>query len=140
MAGIRRKGEAFYCTFRFQGRRHHFTVGTLPGFSVIQNDQSGSDLGGLDFGGITPVSNGGCKTLLGGVRFGRLEKRSQALLGSNLTRDIQADGASMARPASCGKPSEAVAFERHWTPERFLKKSCGESAYLPSTYAAHGSA
>jgi hypothetical protein len=34
------------------------------------------------------------KTLLGGVRFGRLEKRSQALLGSNLTRDIQADGAN----------------------------------------------
>jgi hypothetical protein len=39
-----------------------------------------------------------------------------------LTTDIQADG------------------EPHWTPERFLKKSCGEAAYLPSTYAAHASA
>jgi|CXWL01.1.fsa_nt_gi integrase len=29
MAGIRRKGEAFYCTFRFQGRRHYFTVGDV---------------------------------------------------------------------------------------------------------------
>jgi hypothetical protein len=46
----------------------------------------------------------------------------------------------MARPASGGKSSEAVAFEPHWTPERFLKKPCGEAAYLPSTYAAHASA
>jgi hypothetical protein len=67
------------------------------------------------------VSNGGGKTLFGGVRFGRLKKRSQALLGSNLTRDIQADAAPMARPASGGKSSEAVAFEPHWTPERCLK-------------------
>jgi hypothetical protein len=77
------------------------------------------------------VSNGGCKTLLGGVRFGRPEKRSQALLGSNLTRDIQADGAPMARPASGGKSSEAVAFEPHWTPERIFEKILRRSRISP---------
>lgn len=29
MSGIRKKGDAYYCTFRFQGRRHYFTVGNL---------------------------------------------------------------------------------------------------------------
>lgn len=29
MAGIRKKGDTFYCTFRFQGRRHYFTVGDV---------------------------------------------------------------------------------------------------------------
>ncbi|MBX6313679.1 MAG: tyrosine-type recombinase/integrase [Isosphaeraceae bacterium] len=30
MAGIRKKGDAYYCTFRFQGRRYYFTVGNVP--------------------------------------------------------------------------------------------------------------
>jgi hypothetical protein len=29
MAGIRKKGDAYYCTFRFQGRRSYFTVGEV---------------------------------------------------------------------------------------------------------------
>jgi integrase len=29
MAGIRKKGDAYYCTFRFQGRRFYFTVGKV---------------------------------------------------------------------------------------------------------------
>lgn len=29
MAGIRKKGDAFYCTFRFQGRRYYFALGKL---------------------------------------------------------------------------------------------------------------
>jgi integrase len=29
MAGIRKKGDAFYCTFRFQGERYNFTVGKV---------------------------------------------------------------------------------------------------------------
>jgi integrase len=29
MAGIRKKGDAYYCTFRFQGRRFNFTVGKV---------------------------------------------------------------------------------------------------------------
>jgi hypothetical protein len=29
MAGIRKKGNACYCTFRFQGRRYYFTVGDM---------------------------------------------------------------------------------------------------------------
>jgi hypothetical protein len=29
MAGIRKKGDAYYCTFRFQGRRYYFTVGNV---------------------------------------------------------------------------------------------------------------
>src|SRR5262245_47858675 len=30
MAGIRKKGDSYYCTFRFQGRRYYFTVGNVP--------------------------------------------------------------------------------------------------------------
>lgn len=30
MAGIRKKGGSYYCTFRFQGRRYYFTVGNVP--------------------------------------------------------------------------------------------------------------
>ena len=26
MAGIRKKGDAFYCTFRFQGQRYYFSL------------------------------------------------------------------------------------------------------------------
>jgi hypothetical protein len=29
MAGIRKKGDAFYCTFRFRGKRYYFTVGDV---------------------------------------------------------------------------------------------------------------
>src|SRR5262249_28331735 len=29
MAGIRKKGNAYYCTFRFQGRRYYFSIGKL---------------------------------------------------------------------------------------------------------------
>ena len=29
MAGIRKKGDAYYCTFRFRGRRYYFTVGNV---------------------------------------------------------------------------------------------------------------
>ena len=30
MAGIRKKGDAYYCTFRFQGRRYYFALGKVP--------------------------------------------------------------------------------------------------------------
>src|SRR5262249_8606073 len=30
MAGIRKKGDGYYCTFRFQGRRFYFAVGNVP--------------------------------------------------------------------------------------------------------------
>src|SRR4051794_15642866 len=29
MAGIAKKGEGYYCTFRFQGQRYYFTVGKV---------------------------------------------------------------------------------------------------------------
>jgi hypothetical protein len=29
MAGIRKKGDAYYCTFRFHGKRYYFTVGNV---------------------------------------------------------------------------------------------------------------
>ncbi len=29
MAGIRKKGDAYYCTFRFRGRRYYFAVGNV---------------------------------------------------------------------------------------------------------------
>ncbi|CAN5469421.1 hypothetical protein BH10PLA2_BH10PLA2_16300 [soil metagenome] len=30
MAGVRKKGDAYYCTFRFQGKRFYFAVGNVP--------------------------------------------------------------------------------------------------------------
>jgi integrase len=29
MAGVRKKGDAYYCTFRFQGQRYYFTIGDV---------------------------------------------------------------------------------------------------------------
>jgi integrase len=29
MAGIRKKGDAYYCTFRYQGQRYYFTIGNV---------------------------------------------------------------------------------------------------------------
>lgn len=29
MAGIAKKGDAYYCTFRFRGKRYYFTVGRV---------------------------------------------------------------------------------------------------------------
>jgi len=29
MAGVRKKGESYYCTFRFQGKRYYFAIGTV---------------------------------------------------------------------------------------------------------------
>jgi len=29
MAGVRKKGDAYYCTFRFQGKRYYFTIGQV---------------------------------------------------------------------------------------------------------------
>ena len=47
-----------------------------------------------DFQGIPPVSDGPCMSAQGSVRSRCLEKRSRALRGRNLARDIQADGVS----------------------------------------------
>src|SRR5439155_993184 len=30
MAGIRKQGDGYYCTFRFQGKRFYFALGNLP--------------------------------------------------------------------------------------------------------------
>ncbi|HYT90223.1 MAG TPA: hypothetical protein VEL76_16060 [Gemmataceae bacterium] len=30
MAGVRKKGNGYYCTFRFQGKRYYFALGNLP--------------------------------------------------------------------------------------------------------------
>jgi len=30
MAGIRKKGDGYHCTFRFQGKRYYFAIGNLP--------------------------------------------------------------------------------------------------------------
>ena len=29
MAGVRKKGDSYYCTFRFQGRRYYFSIGNV---------------------------------------------------------------------------------------------------------------
>jgi integrase len=41
MAGIRKKGEAYYCTFRFQGSRYYFTVGSV---SEVQAQAKASEV------------------------------------------------------------------------------------------------
>src|SRR5262245_8673135 len=30
MAGVRKKGNGYYCTFRFQGKRYYFALGNVP--------------------------------------------------------------------------------------------------------------
>jgi integrase len=35
MAGIRKKGDAYYCTFRFQGRRFYFTIGNVSAAQAL---------------------------------------------------------------------------------------------------------
>ena len=30
MAGLQRKGDSWYCTFRYLGKRHTFTIGPVP--------------------------------------------------------------------------------------------------------------
>jgi integrase len=30
MAGVRKKGDGYYCTFRFQGKRYYFAIGKVP--------------------------------------------------------------------------------------------------------------
>lgn len=41
MAGIRKKGDAYYCTFRFQGRRYYFTVGDVPEAQALAKGAEG---------------------------------------------------------------------------------------------------
>jgi integrase len=35
MAGVRKKGDAYYCTFRFQGRRYYFTIGEVSAAQAL---------------------------------------------------------------------------------------------------------
>jgi integrase len=35
MAGVRKKGDAYYCTFRFQGRRYYFTIGNVSASQAL---------------------------------------------------------------------------------------------------------
>ena len=64
------------------------------------------------------------------------EKRSQALRGRNLTRDIRVDGAQRCIGPLVEDPSGAVFFPYPWTPSSCLRKSCGEAASVATTAAA----
>ena len=71
---------------------------------------------------MTPVSHGTWLSPDLLIRSSRLEKRSQALRGRNLTRDIQADGAPMVPGASGEKLCQGPPFlDRHGTPELCLE-------------------
>ena len=66
--------------------------------------------------------------MLARMYWSRLEKRSRALRGRNLTRDIQA-------PVRQGRVRPPMAFvtrgrflESHWTPDLGLRKSRGAAA------------
>ena len=58
-----------------------------------------------------------------------LEKRSQALRGRNLTRDIQGPVRPCASRPLMVLITGGRFFESHWTPDLCLKKSCGAAAF-----------
>ncbi len=54
MAGIRKKGDAYYCTFRFQGRRYYFTVGDMPEAQALaKGAEVDETLGLIELGRLT---------------------------------------------------------------------------------------
>src|SRR5262245_48602171 len=54
MAGIRKKGDAYYCTFRFQGRRYYFTVGNVSEAQALaKGAEVDETLGLLERGRLT---------------------------------------------------------------------------------------
>jgi integrase len=54
MAGIRKKGDAYYCTFRFQGRRFYFTVGNVTKAQALaKGAEVDETLGLLERGRLT---------------------------------------------------------------------------------------
>jgi hypothetical protein len=54
MAGIRKKGDAYYCTFRFQGRCYYFTVGYVPEAQALaKGAEVDETLGLLERGRLT---------------------------------------------------------------------------------------
>ena len=54
MAGIRKKGETYYCTFRFQGRRYYFTVGNVTEAQALaKGTEVDETLGLLERGRLT---------------------------------------------------------------------------------------
>src|SRR3990172_7885431 len=59
----------------------------------------------------------------------RLEKRSQALRGRNLTRDIQAPVRQWRVMPLMAFVSRGRFLESHWTPDLCLRKSCGAAAF-----------
>lgn len=62
------------------------------------------------------------------------EKRSQALLGSNLARDIRADGAPRVHLALGSIRRQGLFFCDSWTPEPCLKKSIVQAAWQITSY------
>ena len=57
------------------------------------------------------------------VSLGRLEKRSRALRGRNLTRNIQADGAPTVYLVPDGSGRQGPFYSWHRQPESCLRKS-----------------
>jgi integrase len=58
MAGIRRKGDAYYCTFRFRGRRHYFTIGQVTEAQARAKATEVDEILGLIERGRLPVPDG----------------------------------------------------------------------------------
>src|SRR4030042_1624567 len=63
----------------------------------------------------------------------RLEKRSQALRGRNLTRDIQVPVRQWRVRPLMAYVTRGHSLESHWTPDPCLRKSCGAAAIRVTT-------
>src|SRR3989339_1524876 len=63
----------------------------------------------------------------------RLEKRSQALRGRNLARDIQAPVRQCRVRPLMAFVTRGRSLESHWTPDLCLRKSCGAAAFGVTT-------
>jgi hypothetical protein len=63
------------------------------------------------------------------IHWSRLEKRSQALRGRNLTRDIQAPVRQWRVRPLMAFVTRGRSLESHWTPDLCLRKSCGAAAF-----------
>ena len=68
-------------------------------------------------------------TLSRSINWSRLEKRSQALRGRNLTRDIQAPVRQWRVRPLMAFVTRGRSLESHWTPDLCLRKSCGAAAF-----------
>ena len=58
MAGIRKKGDGYHCTFRFQGKRYYFAIGNIPEVQALAKGAEVDETLGLIERGRLTVPDG----------------------------------------------------------------------------------